>query len=93
MSCSLQRQCAVVWSRLVSVLVRADAGLRNACASSFLDTAVSGLIVVGLILGSVVLSAVLLVQIGDESRQVGKARAAAVAVAVAVVGAWCLHGW
>jgi hypothetical protein len=67
----------------VSALVRADAGLRSACASNFLDTAVSGLIVVGLILGSVVLSAVLLVQIGDESRQVRIARAAAVAVGVA----------
>jgi hypothetical protein len=66
-----QDRCALVWSRVVSVLVRADRALRSACASSFLDTAVSGLIVVGLILGSVVLSAVLLVQIGDESRQVG----------------------
>jgi hypothetical protein len=66
-----QDRCALVWSRVVSVLVRADSALRAACASSFLDTAVSGLIVVGLILGSVVLSAVLLVQIGDESRQVG----------------------
>lgn len=65
-----QQRCALVWSRVVSVLVRADTALRTACASSFLDTAVSGLIVVGLILGSVVLSAVLLVQIGDESRQV-----------------------
>lgn len=67
---SVQGRCGVVGTRLVSVLVKTDAALRSACASSFLDTAVSGLIVVGLILGSVVLSAVLLVQIGDESRQV-----------------------
>jgi hypothetical protein len=67
---SVQERCGVVGTWLVSVLVKTDEALRNACASSFLDTAVSGLIVVGLILGSVVLSAVLLVQIGDESRQV-----------------------
>jgi hypothetical protein len=51
------------WSMLVRLLVAADEGLREFCASSFLDTAVSGLIVVGLILGSVVLSVVLLVQV------------------------------
>jgi hypothetical protein len=51
------------WSLLVRLLVAADEGLREFCASSFLDTAVSGLIVVGLILGSVVLSVVLLVQV------------------------------
>lgn len=67
----LQQSYAVVCSRAVSVCVKADTALRNACASSLLDTAVSGLIVVGLILGSVVLGAVLLVQVGDESRQVG----------------------
>lgn len=66
----LQRASAAGWSWLVAMLSRVDTSLRMACASSFLDTAVSGLIVVGLILGSVVLSAVLLVQIGDESRQV-----------------------
>ena len=59
-----------VWSWLVCVLSKIDNKLRTACASSVLDGAVSGLIVVGLILGSVVLSAVLVVQIGDESRQV-----------------------
>jgi hypothetical protein len=48
---------------LVRLLAAADEGLREFCASSFLDTAVSGLIVVGLILGSVVLSVVLLVQV------------------------------
>lgn len=68
--CCARQQCAVVWLRTVSMLVRADTALRTACASGFLDTAVSGLIVVGLILGSVVLTAVLLVQVGDESRQV-----------------------
>lgn len=68
--CRARQQCAVVWLRTVSVLVRADTALRTGCASGFLDTAVSGLIVVGLILGSVVLTAVLLVQVGDESRQV-----------------------
>jgi hypothetical protein len=68
--CRARQLCAVVWLRTVSVLVRADTALRTACASGFLDTAVSGLIVVGLILGSVVLTAVLLVQVGDESRQV-----------------------
>jgi hypothetical protein len=51
------------WSLLMRLLVAADEGLREFCASSFLDTAVSGLIVVGLILGSVVLSVVLLVQV------------------------------
>lgn len=66
----VQQLSGVLWSWLVSCLVKVDTALRLACASSFLDTAASGLIVVGLILGSVVLSAVLLVQIGDESRQV-----------------------
>jgi hypothetical protein len=51
------------WSLLVRLLVAADEGLREFCSCSFLDTAVSGLIVVGLILGSVVLSVVLLVQV------------------------------
>jgi hypothetical protein len=68
--CHARELCSVVWLRTVSVLVRADTALRTACTSGFLDTAVSGLIVVGLILGSVVLTAVLLVQVGDESRQV-----------------------
>lgn len=58
-----------IWSLLVQLLVRADVALREFWSSSFLDAAVSGLIVVGLILGSVVLSVVLLVQVGEESRQ------------------------
>jgi hypothetical protein len=51
------------WSLLLRLYVAADNGMREFCASSFLDTAVSGMIVVGLILGSVVLSVVLLVQV------------------------------
>lgn len=69
----VQHASAMLWSKVVSLLVMADTRLRTVCASSLLDTAVAGLIVVGLILGSVVLSAVLLVQIGDESRQVCRA--------------------
>eukprot|EP00775_Hariotina_reticulata_P013172 gene13172-13303_t len=46
-----------------------DVSLRGFCSSTFLDTAVSALIVVGLLVGSVVLSGALLVQVGEESRQ------------------------
>jgi len=83
----VQQLSGVVWSWLVSCLVKVDSALRLACASSFLDTAVSGLIVVGLILGSVVLSAVLLVQIGDESRQVRALRRGG--CCCRYCGVWC----
>jgi hypothetical protein len=56
------------WAMLARLLVAADEGLREFCSSSFLDPAVSGLIVVGLILGSVVLSVVLLVQVRYTER-------------------------